>query len=216
MGLQKLIRLMAVLFFLLPIPNPAAEAPAPVAIVDELHEALLATMKKANQLGYSGRYKALNPVVSKLFDFPNIAKVVLGRHWKELDNNQRSLFIDTFIKLSTATYASRFDGFSGEKFRRVSEENLKRERILVRTELVKSNGEVVRLDYILQQEGGRWLIINVIADGVSDLSLKRADYTAILKSQGFDALITSLNKKIAQYETPSGSSGQASATTGAG
>ena len=74
--------------------------------------------------------------------------------------------------------------------------------MLVRTELIKSNGEAVKLDYVLRQTAGHWLIINVIADGVSDLALKRADYTAILKDQGFDALIATLNKKIAQYEKP--------------
>ena len=213
MELLKLIRLVAVIFLLLPIPSPAAETLAPAAIVDELHATLLATMKKANELGYSGRNQALYPVVSKLFDFPAIAKVVLGRHWNKLDDRQQSLFTDTFIKLSTATYASRFDGYSGEKFRRVSEEKLKRDRLLIRTELVKANGEVVKLDYVLQQEGERWLIINVIADGVSDLSLKRADYTSILESQGFDALIASLNKNIAQYETPERSA-RASASRG--
>ncbi len=216
MDLQKLTRLMAVLFFILPLPNPAAEAVAPAAIVDELHATLLEIMKKADELGYSGRYKALRPVVNKVFDFPTIAKVVIGRHWNKLDSNQQALFIDTFIKLSTATYASRFDGFSGERFQRVSEEKLKRERMFVRTDLVKSDGEAVRLDYVLQQKGGGWLIVNVIADGVSDLSLKRADYTSILQSQGFDALIAELNKKIAQYETPSGSSEQVSAFTGTG
>ncbi|MGH8605553.1 MAG: ABC transporter substrate-binding protein, partial [Gammaproteobacteria bacterium] len=60
-------------------------------------------------------------------------------------------------------------------------------------------GEAVRLDYVLQTKSDEWLIVNVIADGVSDLSLKRADYTSVLKSKGFDDLITVLNDKIAKY-----------------
>ena len=203
MNLQKLSRITIAFFlFLLPPVSSAIDTSTPAAVVDELHAALLATMKKARELGYTGRYKALSPVINKLFDFPSIAKTVLGRYWDKLDSNQRSQFIDTFTKLSTATYASRFDGFSGEQFKHVSDESLRGERMLVRTELIKSNGEAVGLDYVLHQTAGRWLIINVIADGVSDLALKRADYTAILKDQGFDALIATLNKKIAQYEKP--------------
>jgi phospholipid transport system substrate-binding protein len=203
MNLQKLSRITIAFFlFLLPPVSSAIDTSTPAAVVDELHTALLATMKKARELGYTGRYKALSPVVNKLFDFPSIAKTVVGRYWSKLDSHQRSLFIDTFTKLSTATYASRFDGFSGEQFKHVSDEPVRGGRMLVRTELIKSNGEAVRLDYVLHQTASRWLIINVIADGVSDLALKRADYTAILKDQGFDALIATLNKKIAQYETP--------------
>ena len=64
---------------------------------------------------------------------------------------------------------------------------------------LKSDGGKVSLDYILHLAGNEWRIINVIANGVSDLALKRADYTSYLKGKGFDALLAKLNEKIAQY-----------------
>ena len=179
-----------------------AAAPVPseaVAVVDRLHAALLEVMQNAGTLGYPGRYQKLDPLIRKSFDFATIAQIVVGRFWKELSDAQRQSFIDTFTQLSTATYAARFDGFDNEQFRHVAGEELKKDRILVKTEIVKSNGEAVRLDYVLQTKSDEWLIVNVIADGVSDLSLKRADYTSVLKSKGFDDLITVLNDKIAKY-----------------
>ncbi|MGH8467565.1 MAG: ABC transporter substrate-binding protein [Gammaproteobacteria bacterium] len=179
-----------------------AAAPVPgeaVAVVDRLHAALLEVMQKAGTLGYPGRYQKLDPLIRKSFDFATIAQIVVGRFWKELSDAQRQSFIDTFTKLSTATYAARFDDFDNEQFRHVAGEELKKDRILVKTEIVKSDGEAVRLDYVLQTKSDEWLIVNVIADGVSDLSLKRADYTSVLKSKGFDDLITDLNDKIAKY-----------------
>ena len=54
------------------------------------------------------------------------------------------------------------------------------------------------LNYLLRQTNGQWRIMNVVAQGVSDLSLKRADYTAVIKTEGFDSLINRLEKKIAE------------------
>ena len=72
-------------------------------------------------------------------------------------------------------------------------------RILVQSQLIKSDGGQVQLDYLLHRTGSRWRIINIIAEGVSDLALKRADYSAFLKNNGFEALLKKLNEKISQY-----------------
>jgi phospholipid transport system substrate-binding protein len=190
------------IFLLLTLSFVCAAAPLsePVEVVDKFHGSLLDTMKKGGELGYSGRYKTLEPVINSVFDFPAISRLVVGRYWKDLSESQRTSFIGTFTKLSIATYASRFDSFSNEEFKQVAEDKLKKERMLIKTELKKSDGEKVRLDYVLQQKDKQWLIVNVIADGVSDLSLKRADYSAILKEKGYDALLAMLNDKITQFE----------------
>lgn len=181
--------------------STAAIATDAVGVVDELHATLIEVMKGATNLGYPGRYQALEPLVRQSFDFSKIAQVVLGRrYWTGLSEEQQLRFIDTFSRLSTATYAARFDEFNNEKFRRVSEETLKKDLILIKTEIVKESGETVRLDYVVQAKDDQWLIVNVIADGVSDLALKQADYTSVLRDQGFDALIGKLNDKIAKYE----------------
>lgn len=67
---------------------------------------------------------------------------------------------------------------------------------MVRTHLIKTTSEAIDLDYILHENNGAWQVINVLADGISDLSLKRADYTSILKQQGINALIDKTNAKI--------------------
>ena len=202
MNLKSLFRRFVFLSLLISQAVFATGSSEPASVVDKLHASLLDTMKKADELGYSGRYKRLEPVVGSVFDFPTISQVVIGRYWKDLTEPQRASFIEIFTRLSIATYAARFDSFSNEEFRQVAEDKLKEERILIKTELKKSNGEAVRLDYVVHPKENHWLIVNVIADGVSDLSLKRADYTAVLKEKGYDALIAMLNDKIAQYEKP--------------
>jgi phospholipid transport system substrate-binding protein len=65
---------------------------------------------------------------------------------------------------------------------------------VVRTELERSNGERVSLDYYFR--GGQ--VFNVVADGVSDLSLRRADYNGVIKSQGYERLLSHIRENIAE------------------
>jgi phospholipid transport system substrate-binding protein len=196
-SLQIIILALLVLLLLVPAVAPAADTAAKV--VEVLHSELLIVMKQAKKLGYAGRYQRLAPTVTASYDFPYISKVVVGRYWRSFTAEQKSQFIDIFSKLSIATYANRFDGYSGERFKTISEEELKRGHRLVKTVLIKANGEEIELDYILYQNNEQWRIINVIAEGVSDLSLKRADYTSYLKKYSFDALLEKLNEKIQNY-----------------
>jgi len=175
----------------------ADETPA-AAVVETLHAALLKIMQDADTLGYAGRVETITPVLAQSFDFETISRIVTGRAWNELEAAERAEFETLFARLSAATYASNFSSFSGERFETRSSE-AKRDNMLVKTVLVKGDGDPVTLDYLLRKSDGMWRIVNVIAEGVSDLSLKRADYTAVIKNEGFNSLLTQLNGKVASY-----------------
>jgi phospholipid transport system substrate-binding protein len=181
----------------------STEAEKPAAdgreVVEKLQSALLDAMKDGPRLGFKGRHDFLDPVIRSSFDLPLIARISVGRYWSDFTEDQKAAMVGRFSELSVATYASRFDKFSGETFEVDSENPLKEGQVLVKTRLKKSNGETVRLDYVLLLGEGQWRIINVIADGVSDISLKRGQYTSIIKRDGFDALIVKINEKIEGY-----------------
>ena len=181
------------------ITSALAGDKTPHEIVERLHETLLQAMSEADQLGYEGRYDLIGPVVSESFDFNTIARIVTGRYWKEIKDDQRDSFKDVFTKLSTATYAHNFSGFSGERFETITTEE-SRGGFIVKTALVKSDGEKIPFNYLLRGNDNEWYIVNVIAQGVSDLSLKRADYTAVIKNEGFDSLVNRLNDKLTAME----------------
>ncbi len=170
-------------------------------VVDRFHAALLAVMKQAKVLKYAGRYKRLQPWVRRSFDLPRVVRIVAGPYWRRLRVEQKRRFIQVFTRLVIATYAHRFDGYSGERFVRMAVRRLSHGNVLVRTVIIKHDGKRVHLDYVLHRRDQRWRIINVIADGVSDLALKRAEYTAVLGSQGFESLMAKLEAKIVQYES---------------
>ncbi len=181
------------------VPAISAGNQGATQVIERLETTLLTVMKEGKKLGYKGRYDQLEPVIRATFDMPFISKTVLGRQWEILNDGQRSRFVETFTRLGIATYAANFDDYSGEHFKVIMEKEVSAGRILVKTHLIKSDGGKVELDYLLHRIDNAWRVINVIAEGVSDLALKRADYTNFLKNKSLEALIAKLDEKIVQY-----------------
>jgi len=178
----------------------AAESPAR-HIVTSLHDTLLDVMMAADALGFEGRRDYITSVMTETYDMALIARASTGRYWQRASEEQRLRIIDAITRLSITIYAARFNGFSGEQFRTLSEEPAPRGTVLVKTEIVKSDGQTVALNYLIHEVAGMWRIIDVYLDGVySEIALKRADYAGILKSKGFDGLFAEIEKKIATIE----------------
>ena len=168
--------------------------------VHALHETLLENMKQAQSLDFQQRYTRLEPVIDTYFDTPLISRVILGRYWKTLDEQQQADFIQLFEALTVANYANRFDSYNEQQFNLLGIEPMKSERYLVKTELVAPGEESVSLDYIIQKDETGCKIISVIANGVNDLSLKRAEYSAVIRDKGFAVLLEDIRLKVAELK----------------
>lgn len=171
--------------------------------INNLHAELLLAMQLPEKTSVAKRIETLKPVIEASFDFTTIAKIILGDSWPTLSNEQRSLFQDTLQRLSVATYADHFSKFSGEKFL-VTKVNDKKQLTIVDTRLIPVNGSVddksISMRYLLTRKDDRWQIINVIAQGVSDLALKQAEYAYVIKKDGFKGLVSQLNDKIVNLQ----------------
>ncbi len=182
-----------------PLPPAAAAEETPRDIVRRLNAVLLEVMQQADELGFSGRYDRLAPVLSEAFNFPLMARISVGRHWRKLENSDRDRLVDAFGRMSIATFAARFDGYSGERFEVLGEKPAPRKAILVRNRLIKNDGEAVEINYLLKPAQGRWRVADVFLDAIySELAMKRSEYGSVIKNLGFDELIRSLDEKIAE------------------
>jgi phospholipid transport system substrate-binding protein len=168
-------------------------------VVEKFQTDLIAVMKDGKSLGYAGRYDKLKDPVSNSHDLPKIARIVIGKEGENLSEEQQQKMVDVFSRLSIASYAHNFKDYSGESFVFDSEEETTRGGVVVHSHLVIPDDKPVKFDYMLKEKGNSWRIINIIANGVSDLALKRSEYTTILQRDGFDALITKINEKIDNY-----------------
>jgi phospholipid transport system substrate-binding protein len=180
----------------------AAEAistDTPAATVDSLHRGLVALARVRPTADLAERYRALEPLISQTHDLPYIAEFALRRQWPSLGEADRQRFVQAFSKLSIMTYASRFKNVSAEAFKRVGEEP-GTERAQVLAAIARPGQPDVPLEYVLQRKEGRWLIVNIVADGVSDLALKRAEYQRVLSTGTIDDLIEHLDAQTARLQ----------------
>jgi phospholipid transport system substrate-binding protein len=171
--------------------------------VEALHAALLDVMKNAESMGYQGRYDRLKPVVLEIFDLPFMAEKSVGRYWKTASPEDRALLVDTFTRYTIANYAGRFDAWSGQRFQTLGVEPSARGTLLVRTTLVDPQGDDVNLDYRLRSVDGSWKIIDIYLNGtVSELALRRSEYSSLIKREGFQALLAALDERIESLAQP--------------
>jgi phospholipid transport system substrate-binding protein len=168
-------------------------------IVEKFQEELIDVMKNGKKLGYSGRYDKLKGPVSNSHDLGKIARIVVGKEWEKLTEPQQQQLVDVFSRLSVASYAHNFKDYDGESFTFDTEEATTRGGIVIHTHLTVPDDKPVKFDYMMKENGDSWRIINIIANGVSDLALKRSEYTSILQREGFDALINKISEKIDNY-----------------
>jgi phospholipid transport system substrate-binding protein len=168
-------------------------------VIDKFQSELIAVMKEGKQLGFKGRYDKLYGPVSNSHDLSKIARIVVGKEWEKLSEEQQKKLVDVFSRLSVASYAHNFKDYSGESFTIDSEEETARGGVVVYAHLSIPNDKDVKFEYHLKDKDKSWLIINIVANGVSDLALKRSEYTSILQREGFDSLIAKINEKIDNY-----------------
>src|SRR5215467_13416483 len=163
--------------------------------VQGLYDALLGTMRNGRTLGQSGRFMQLEPVIRRSFDIPTMARLSVGPTWAGMNEAQRQQVIESFGRYIAATYADRFDGYAGQKLQ-VTGEQPNAGGVMVTSQIVKANGEPVKVDYMMRRNGENWLISDIYLDGaISEVATRRSEFGAIIRADGVDGLIGALNRK---------------------
>jgi phospholipid transport system substrate-binding protein len=169
------------------------------ATIATLHRGLVQLAADKPNATVEERYRALVPLIEATHDLPYIAEFALRRQWPMLSAADRERFLAAFERLSVTTYASRFKNVTAATFESTAAATAADNgRMQVTTSIARPNAAAVSLDYLLQQHDGSWKIINIVADGVSDLALKRAEYQRLLASGTLDDLIKELDAQTAR------------------
>lgn len=185
-----------------PAATATATADSPIPTIEAFHAGLLEIMKEAKTIGFQGRVEKLEPLMGRTFDLDFMASKTVGRHWATLSDADKKRWAETFTRFTTANYAGRFTGFTGEQFITLGMEDAAHDTRLVRTKIVVPNEEDVELNYRVIQRGGTWKVIDVFLNGkVSELALRRSEYASALKRDGFEQLVASVETKIADLKS---------------
>jgi phospholipid transport system substrate-binding protein len=181
-------------------PIGAAATPGPSDVVQRFYGELLDVMQHAAALGPKGRYQKLEAAVLGTFDIPFMARLSIGPTWHTLTPEQKRTAASAYGRYIGAVYAARFDSYSGQKFEVLGEQRIKH-GTLVKTQIIKANGEPVSINYVLHDNDIAWQIRDVyIENGISELATRRSEFSAILRNGGIDGLIASLNKKADELQ----------------
>ena len=176
----------------------AAEPSAPVKVIETMHAGMVDVMRTAATTTFEERAAKLEPVIETAYDLDFMGRKSLGKSFDVLSPEDQKRWLELFHTFMVANYAGRFTSFSGQKFETLGEEPAAQDTVLVRTRLVDPGKENVDLAYRMRQQDGAWKVIDVYLKGtVSELALRRSDFTAILDREGFPALIANLDGKIA-------------------
>ena len=154
-------------------------------------------MKRGPELGYSGRYRLFEPVVAEAFDLAYTARIAAGRYWSSFTDDQRRLYLKTYTDWTVATYAGRFRSHSGEQFTHPAQRPAARGSVTVTTTLAPTDRGKIDFAYQLRKSDGRWRIVDIRIEGISQLALTRSQFVTVLRKRGFPQLIATLNEKIA-------------------
>lgn len=180
---------------------PNAFASSPKSTIERFNAVLLSVMQNAETLKFAGRYQSLEPALLQSFDMPFMAKFSAGRHWRKLSDPERQELIGAFGRLWVSTYADRFNGYSGEAFEIIGQQAAPRDTILVKTNIIKSNGEKIAINYLMRQKNDTWAVIDIFLGGkYSELAKQRSEYTSVLKREGLSGLVEKVGARVERME----------------
>jgi phospholipid transport system substrate-binding protein len=191
----------------------AAAAPATAGPVsDQLKEAIDRVIKILEDPALKGpgaaaeRQARVTKIAQEIFDFPEVARRALARHWQPLTDTQRREFTALFADLLERSYVSKIELYSGEKIT-YGNERLDEETAIVPTRIASKSGAEIPIDYRMQKKGVRWLVYDVNIEGVSLVSNYRTQFNKIIQTSSFNDLIVKL--KARQGELSSGATNPA-------
>lgn len=171
----------------------------PSQVVTAFHETLLEVMKNAKILGIQGRYDKLDGRIKQTFHLGLMARIASGSYWRKASKTETENLVAAFSRLSISTYASQFDGYSGQSFETQGEKPGPQKTTLVKTQIIDPTSGPVDITYVTREIKGQWKVVDVLLDSsISELAVRRSEYRRILKTGGINGLIGALNTKADQ------------------
>jgi len=165
----------------------------PEQVVAAFHDALLQAMRVGV---YQTRYDDLAPAMNRAFDFASMTRIAIGPSWYNLQTAQQDALVDAFRRFSIATYASQFDQYSGERFEAAGPSEVAPQGMIVQTILQPADGKPIKFNYLLHRAAGGWHIVDIYLEGtISQLAVRRSEFTSVLAQSGPDGLAHLLDQK---------------------
>ena len=147
------------------------------------------------------RRQALKRTISTVFDYSEMAKRSLGKHWNQRTPAEKKQFSDLFASLLENSYASKIESYNNEKIVYLKE-NLDGEHAEVKSKVLTTKRDEFTLDYRLINQNGKWLVYDIVIEGISLVSNYRTQFNKIITSDGYSELVKKLQNKTEELKAP--------------
>lgn len=178
-----------------------AVGPGPQELVQQTTEQTLSRLQSerlALQQNPDGVYELVKEIITPHFDFIRISAWVLGKHWRTASKEQKLRFVRAFRTLMVRTYGVALLDYSDQKIRYLPlRDDPANGDVIVRSEIIQTNGEVVALNFRLYQRNEAWKVYDISVDGISLVTNFRTSFASEIKQAGLDSLIQRLEEKVA-------------------
>jgi len=176
---------------------PTRAADSPRTVVDATTSSVIATLADKS-LSMPEKHRRVEEIVYARVDFDTLSRLVLGRGWNQLNEEQRGEFEREFKQNISATYGRNVESYENERIAIVDDRQEPRGDWTVRTKIVRHGSDDISVDYRLRETDGTWKIIDVTIEGLSLASNYRSQFQEIMANGGIDHLLTILREKNAR------------------
>lgn len=184
--------------FLEPLPPSVAQARDVVVAVQA---SALEVARLGESLDYEARRAQLMEVGAANFDLPRMARLSYGPGWPDLEPDQQSLWLDTFVLFRFSANAKTHTKYRGQVYRLRGYERVSDETVLIRTALRYPDRALeITIDYrVIRTEAGWKIIDRYSPPSVSEIAMRRSEYRTVLEKEGFEGLILDMERRIEGY-----------------
>jgi phospholipid transport system substrate-binding protein len=182
---------------LLGLTASVAAALTPTETVkSRVDEALQSLSKVANPTAEASerRRADIRRAADTLFDFPDMSRRALGRHWTDRTPAEREEFTRLFTDLIARTYIGKIDRYAGESIAYVGE-RVDGEEASVRSRVVTAKGTQIPVEYRLHRANDEWTAYDVLIENVSLVGTYRSQFDRLIKAESFANLLRRLREK---------------------
>ena len=152
------------------------------------------------------RRQKIRAIANEVFDWQEIGKRALARHWQGRSPQEREEFSALFADLLERSYVGKIDSYSGEKIL-YEQETVDGDQATVRSKLVTKAGTQIPIDYRMQKAGDRWRVYDVLIENVSLVGNYRSQFNRIIQQSGYPDLIQRLKTKQEELQFEEGAKG---------
>jgi phospholipid transport system substrate-binding protein len=188
--------ILVVLCFL-PLTSVNAAPDSAVGVVKDFQAGVLEVLKKVKTLDVKGRYGLVAPLTKQNMHLTLMVATASSPYWQRGSKAQKAELVKAFHRMGASSIVTLFDEYDGEVFKIWRSRKTAGPTVLVDTKIGNPDDQdPTEVTYVTAKIQGRWWIIDVIvAGGISEVKVRKNEFSAVLKKGGLDELISVLNAR---------------------